>query len=123
MNTSRVMQAYRIAATILVTAPIMLNVVYNQDIITSLVYLPLVSLALVGFAMVIGAKLSKILQPQNKEIDQKNKIPVDILPVIEKKIVINFITSHNQDNEGLKNNSSLSYSSNTITTASLVYSQ
>ena len=87
MNTSRVMQTYRIAATVLVTAPIMLNVVYNQDIITSLVYLPLVSLALVGFAMVIGAKLSKILQPQNKEIDQKNKISVDILPMIEKNIV------------------------------------
>lgn len=90
MATSILMTAYRIAATVLATTPIALNVAYSQDIITSFIYVPLVSLVLVGLAMVIDSKLMKILQPQNIEIMKSNTANVEVLPVVVKTDSNNF---------------------------------
>jgi len=87
MTTSLVtIYAYRITATLLVIAPIALNGVYNQNIITSLLYVPLASLVLIGLVMVIDSKLVKYFEPKNEEAVQKNEAVVKVLPVIANSV-------------------------------------
>jgi len=81
MTTSILMTAYRITATLLAITPVALNAVYSQDIITSFIYVPLVSLVLVGLAMMIDSKLLKALHPQSNQIGTKDTANVEALPI------------------------------------------
>ena len=80
MTASIILWTYRATATLLVTIPIVLNALFNQDIINSLLYVPLGSLILAGLTVAVDSALVKVLQPVSKKMDQKDKAMVEILP-------------------------------------------
>lgn len=80
MTASIILWTYRATVTLLATSPIALNAFFNQNIITSLLYVPLASLILVGLAMALDSVLEEVLQPSSKKVNQKDKAIVEVLP-------------------------------------------
>jgi hypothetical protein len=62
-----ILSTYRLIAFLLVTFPVVLNVAYRGDIVTSLVYLPLAMIILVSWL----AYIDKILEASLAQVQQK----------------------------------------------------
>lgn len=74
MFSSKVMLIYRIAALLILSIPIALNINNKGDIVSSIIYVPLITLALSGIAIFIDGKLADLL---NRAIAlPKFKVPV-----------------------------------------------
>jgi len=62
MFSSTIMAMYRIIALLILSIPIAVNI-YNQgDIVSSIIYVPLITLGLSGIAIFIDSKLESLLK-------------------------------------------------------------
>lgn len=61
MFSSKIMVMYRIAAMLLLSVPIAENIFNQGDVVSSLLYVPLITLGLSGIAIIIDEKLARLL--------------------------------------------------------------
>jgi len=74
MFNSKVMVIYRLAALLILSIPIAVNIVSKGDIVSSIIYVPLITLGLSGIAIFIDGKLEGVLN--RAIIFPKFKVPV-----------------------------------------------
>lgn len=62
MFSSIIIAFYRIIALLILSMPIAVNLYSNGDIVSSIIYVPLITLGLSGIAIFIDAKLEALLK-------------------------------------------------------------
>ncbi len=81
MTSSIKMRVYRVLATIVILVPVVLNTLFSSDIITSLIYVPLLLMVLTCLAILLDAKLIKLYKSPDKEEVQYNITKVKPAPL------------------------------------------
>jgi hypothetical protein len=61
MFNSKVMVIYRIIALLMLSMPTVINIYTNGDIVSSIIYVPLITLALSAIAIFLDGKLESVL--------------------------------------------------------------
>ena len=88
MFSSKIMIIYRIVALLILSIPIAVNFLSKGDIVSSIIYVPLITLVLSGIAIFIDSKLAGLL---NKPIQlPKLKAPTVDLQLKTTNDNINF---------------------------------
>ena len=106
MLTSKIIIIYRIIALLILSIPAVINVYSEEDIVSSIIYVPLITLGLSAIAIFIDGRLEELL---NKDIAlTKLSVSTDDIYLSNSAIPINvtntaigksFIKSHSPDDE------------------------
>ncbi len=81
MANSIKMKIYRVLATIVILVPVVLNTAFVSDIITSLIYAPLLIVTLTSVAIFFDSKLEKSCKSTNNEILKSNVTNLKLVPL------------------------------------------
>ena len=85
MNKSIMINSYRISAAVVVFLPIALNMIFTSNIITSFIYVPILSLVVACIAKVLDTKLMETTQlnyaTSKPPLEQCIKCDVEMLPI------------------------------------------
>jgi len=74
MFIQAIVYSYRAIALLVASIPMILNVVFIGDIVTSLVYVPLISIVIVALLVYLDKKLSLALQAFCQKIKRDNAL-------------------------------------------------
>ena len=77
LSSKIIMAIYRVIAVLLLSMPIAINILIQGDIVSSIVYVPLLTLALSGIAIYIDGKLEVLLS--RKRVLPTFKVPTSNL--------------------------------------------
>jgi len=81
MTSSIKMKIYRVLATIVILVPVVLNTVFVSDIITSLIYVPLLVVTLTCLAILLDTKLLKSNKSTGKRLLKSHMTKVKLAPL------------------------------------------
>ena len=95
MFSSKIMAMYRIIALLILSIPIAVNIYNKGDIVSSIIYVPLITLCLSGIAIFIDSKLESLLKKSSAS---------PVLKVSKVYIQQETLSANNGDNNTLTTN-------------------